>query len=60
MLRVRSVKFGRTFDLVLISDAKQLEVFILTGILLLGVLRQDILRSKLLISQSEMTLLMLQ
>ena len=53
MLRVKGVKFGPLFDLVLIGDARQLEVFTLTGILLLGVLRQDILQSKLLISQSD-------
>ena len=53
VLRVRSVKFVPLFDLVLLGDARQLEVFTLTGILLLGVLRQDILQSKLLISQSD-------
>ena len=51
MLRVRGVKFGPLFDLVLIGDARQLEVFTLTGIL--GVLKQDIFQSKLLISQSD-------
>ena len=53
VLRVRSVKFGPLFDLVLLGDARQLELFTLTGILLLGVLRQGILQSKLLISQSD-------
>ena len=43
MLRVRGVKFGPLFDLVLIGDARQLEVFTLTGILLLEVLKKDIL-----------------
>ena len=52
MLRVRGVKFGPLFDLVLIGDARQLQVFTLTGILLLEVLKKDILQSKLLISQS--------
>ena len=51
MLRVRGVKFGPLFDLVLIGDARQLEVFTLTGIL--GVLKQNIFQSKLLISQSD-------
>ena len=51
MLRVRGVKFGPLFYLVLIGDARQLEVFTLTGIL--GVLKQDIFQSKLLISQSD-------
>ena len=53
MLRVRGSKFGILFDLVLMGDARQPEVFTLTGILPLGVLRQDILQSKLLISQSD-------
>ena len=55
MLRVRGVKFGPLFYLVVIGDARQLEVFTLTGILLLGLVRQDILQSnsKLLISQSD-------
>ena len=44
--------FGPLFDLVLIGDARWLEVFTLTGILPLRVLKQDILQSKLLISQS--------
>ena len=40
MLRVKGVKFGPLFDLVLIGDARQLEVFTLTGILLLGLQRR--------------------
>ena len=53
MLRVRGVTFGPLFDIVLIADARQLAVFTVTGILLLGVLKQDILQSKLVISQSD-------
>ena len=53
VLRVRGIKFGPLFYLVLIGDARQLEVFTLTGILLPGVLTQDTLQSKLLISQSD-------
>ena len=45
MLRVRGVKFDPLFDLFLIGDARQLEVFTLTGVLLLGVLKQAILQS---------------
>ena len=37
----------------MIGNARQLEVFPLTGILLLGVLRQDILQSELIISHSD-------
>ena len=54
MLRVIGVKFGPRFDPVLIGDARQREVFTLTAILLLGVLiKQDIVQSKLLISQGD-------
>ena len=53
VFRERSGKFDSLFDLVVIGDARQLEVFTLTGILLLRVLRHDILQSKLLISQSD-------
>ena len=53
MLRVRSVKFDLFFDLVVIGDTRLLEVFTLTEILLLGELNQDIIHSKLLISQSD-------
>ena len=52
VVRERSGKFDSLFDLVVTGDARQLEVFTLTGILLLRVLRHDILQSKLLISQS--------
>ena len=52
VFRERSGKFDSLFDLVVIGDARQLQVFTLTGILLLRVLRHDILQSKLLISQS--------
>ena len=45
--RVRGVRFGPLFDLVFIGDARQLEVFFL------GVLKQDILQCKLIISQSD-------
>ena len=55
MLRVRDVKFGPLFDLVFIGDARELQVFTLTGILLLRVLRQDILQAKLLISQNDVS-----
>ena len=53
MLRVRSVKFDLFFDLVVIGDTRLLEVFTLTEILLLGKLNQDMIHSKLLISQSD-------
>ena len=53
MLRVRSVKCDPFFDLVVIGDTRWLEVFTLTEILLLGELNQDIIHSKLLISQSD-------
>ena len=53
MLRVRSVKFYLFFDLVVIGDTRWLEVFTLTEILVLGELNQDIIHSKLLISQSD-------
>ena len=53
MFRVRGVKFGPPFDLLLIGDARQLKVFTLTGILLLGVLKKDMLQFKLLISRRE-------
>ena len=53
VLRVRGVKFGPLFDLTLTGDARQPEVFTLTGILLLGVLKQDMSQSKLLISQND-------
>ena len=52
VLRVRDVKFGPLFHLVSIGDGRQLEVFTLTGILFLRVLKRDILQSKLLMSQS--------
>lgn len=41
MLGVRGVKFGPPFDPVLIGDARKLEVITLTGIFLVGVLKQD-------------------
>ena len=52
LLRVSDVKFGPLFNLVSIGDGRQLEVFTLTGVLLLRVLKRDILQSKLLMSQS--------
>ena len=51
VLRVKGGKFGQLFDLVLIGDARQLEVFTLTGILPVGVLiKQDIVQFNLLIN----------
>ena len=53
VLRVKGVKFGPLFDLVLIGDARQLKVFTLIGTLVLGVLKPDMSQSKLLIRQSD-------